>query len=208
MQYQQKHLHDCLKNARESEDEQWEKEILAIIQCEKNWSFWRWINYVMGRAHGGSVHCVLVENVDQEGTLTKNITQKLVQGTIFINTHHNQFFLVEAAPICTGGFRGCFGYNAVTRTAKAILDGSYAFSPGFDQATTKICKKCAQIWKMGPMDSFDNLTTKEEWRRRWMGHRELALSLESGLHFGHYIADTCSNHISYFHALKATLIIR
>jgi hypothetical protein len=32
--------------------------------------------------------------------------------------------------------------------------------------------------------------------------------LESGLHFGHYIAGCRSDHISYFHALKATLIIQ
>jgi hypothetical protein len=60
---------------------------------------------------------------------------------------------------------------------------------------------------MIPIDSLDTIITKEEWRRQWKGCRESTSSLESGLHFGHYIAALCSNHASYFHALKATLII-
>jgi hypothetical protein len=86
-QYRRKHLHICLMNAQESEDEQREKEILAIINQEKDRSFWRRINYVMGKARGGSVHRVLVNNRDQEGTMTKNITQESVQEAIFTNIH-------------------------------------------------------------------------------------------------------------------------
>jgi hypothetical protein len=40
-QYQQKHLYQCLEKAREIEDDDKEKEILAIIQREKDRSFWR-----------------------------------------------------------------------------------------------------------------------------------------------------------------------
>jgi hypothetical protein len=80
-------------------DEQREKEILAIINQEKDRSFWRRINYVMGKAHRGAVNRVLVDNGDQEGTLTKNITQESVQEAIFTNIHQKRFFLAEAAPI-------------------------------------------------------------------------------------------------------------
>jgi hypothetical protein len=164
-QYRQKHLHDCLRNAQESEDEQWEKDILAIIHQEKDQSFWRWINYVMGKAHGGSVRHVLIKNGDQEGTLTENITQESVQEKKITNIHQKQFFLAEAAHICMGGLRGRFGYNAITRTARSILNGTYAFPPDFDQATKEICKECAQIRVMIPIDSLDTIIlTKEEWR--------------------------------------------
>jgi hypothetical protein len=44
-------------------------------------------------------------------------------------------------------------------------------------------------------------------RSQWRGKRESMSSSESGLHFGHYIAGLQSDHLSYFHALKATLII-
>jgi hypothetical protein len=161
----------------------------------------------MGKARGGSVHRVLVKSENQEGVLTKNITQESVQEAIFANIHRKQFFLAEAAPICMGGLRGKFGYNTVTTTARAILNGTYKFPANFDQATREICKECAQIQEMIPIDSLDTLITKEEWRRQWKGHHESTSSLELGLHFGHNIAALRSDHASYFYALKATLII-
>jgi hypothetical protein len=74
-QHRQKHLYQCLEKARESKDDDREKEILAIIQREKDRSFWRRLNYVMGKPRTGLVRRVLVENGDQEGTLTENTTQ-------------------------------------------------------------------------------------------------------------------------------------
>jgi hypothetical protein len=61
-----------------------------------------------------------------------------------------------------GGLRGRFGYNAFTRTARAILNGTYAFPPDFDQATKEICKECAQIWVMIPINTLDTTIAKEE----------------------------------------------
>jgi hypothetical protein len=150
----------------------------------------------------------LVDNGDQEGTLTKNITQESVQEAKFTNIHWKQFFLAEAAPICMGNLRGKFGYNAITRTAKAIFNGTYEYPNNFDQATTEICEKCACIQEIIPINSLDTIITKERWRHQWKGRRESTSSSESGLHFGHYIAALCLDHSSYFHALKATLIIR
>jgi hypothetical protein len=162
----------------------------------------------MGKPRGGSVRHVLVNNGDQAGTLTENITQEFVQEAIFTNIHWRQFSLAEAAPICTGNLRGKFGYNAVTRTAKAILNGTYNFPPDFDQATKEICEECACIQEMIPINSMDIIITKEQWRRQWKGRTKATLSSESGLHFGHYIAALLLDHSSYFHALKATLIIQ
>jgi hypothetical protein len=122
-QHQQKHLYQCHKKARESEDDDREKEIQAIIQREKDRSFWRRLNYIMGKLHSSSIRRVLVENKDQEGTLTENTTQESVQQAIFDNIHQNRFFLAEAAPICTGKLRGQFGYNAVTRPPRPSLMG-------------------------------------------------------------------------------------
>jgi hypothetical protein len=144
-QHRRKHLYQCLDKAREREDEDREKEILAIIQREKDRSFWRRLNNVMGKLRTGSVRRVLVENGDQEGMLTENTTQESVQQAIFDNIHRKQFFLAEAAPICTVRLRGQFGYNSVTRTAKTILKGSYVYQEDFDQATQEICLECARI---------------------------------------------------------------
>jgi hypothetical protein len=114
----------------------------------------------MGKPHAGSVRRVLVENEDQERTLTENTTQESVQQAIFDNIHRKRFFLAEAVPICTGKLRGQFGYNAVTRTAKAILDGTYVYPEDFDQATKEICLECARIRCMIPKDSLNTTITR------------------------------------------------
>ncbi len=106
-----------------------------------------------------------------------------------------------------GGLRGKFSYNAVTRTARAILNGTYKFPPALIKPAREICKECAQIWEMIPIDSLDTVIIKEEWRCQWKDCHESTSSSELGLHFGHYIATLCSNHALYFHVLKATLII-
>ena len=162
----------------------------------------------MGKARGGSVRRVLTENGDKEGTLSEHLTQGSVQEAIFTNIHRKRFFLAEAAPICSGGLWGQFGYTASTRTAKAILNGTYEFPPNFDQATKEILMECARIREMIPINSLNTLITKEEWSQQWRGRRKSTSSSESGLHFGHYIAGLSSDHISYFHTLKASLIIR
>jgi hypothetical protein len=96
--YRKKHLYDCLRNAKESNDEKREKEILAIINREKDKSFWRRINYAMGKARGGSVRRVLVDSGDQSGLLTENVTQETVQEAIFNNIHRKRFFWQNRLP--------------------------------------------------------------------------------------------------------------
>ena len=88
---------------------------------------------------------VLMEDGGEEGVLTVHLTQEAVQEAIFNNIHRKRFFLAEAALICSGGLRGSFGYNSTTRTARAILNGTYIFPPDFDQATREILKECASI---------------------------------------------------------------
>ena len=102
------------------------------------------INYVMGKPCGGLVRQVLMEHGNQDGNMVGNTTQELVKETIFTNIHHKQFFLAEAAPICTGGLQGQFGYNTAMRTAKTILTGTYEYPPYFDQARTEIWEECAR----------------------------------------------------------------
>jgi hypothetical protein len=185
--YRRKHLNDCLARARDKDDSDKEREILAVIQREKDRSFWRRINYVMGKARNGSVRRVLVEN-DAEGTLTEFITKEAVEEAIFNNIHRMRFYLAEAAPACNGRLRGLFGYNAATVTAERILNGTYDYPDDFDQATRDICEECAIIRLKVPKDSMNLTITSNDWVRQWKGRREATSSSESGLHFGHYIA--------------------
>jgi hypothetical protein len=162
----------------------------------------------MGKPRGGSVRRVLVKDGSQEGMLTENTNQETVQSAIFDNMHWKRFFLAEEAPICSGPLRGQFGYNTITKTAKAILSGQDDYPPNFDQATREICEECARICCMILKDTISTHVSKEDYQRQWKGRRESTSLSISGKHFGHYIAGTQSDHISHFHALKATLIMK
>jgi hypothetical protein len=52
--YRRKHLYHQLDTNKEKEDEEAECQILAIIQWEKDWSFWRHLNYALGKPRGGA----------------------------------------------------------------------------------------------------------------------------------------------------------
>ncbi len=92
--------------------------------------------------------------------------------------------------------------------AQRILNGTYKYPEDFDQATKEKCEECVRIRLMVPKDSMKVAITKEDWKIQWKGKQESASSSESGLHFGHYIAGCDSDHIAYFCALKATLVIK
>jgi hypothetical protein len=205
--YRRKHLNDCLSPARDKEDSAKEKEILEIIQREKDRSFWRRINWSMGKARNGSVRRVLVENED-ESTLVEHVTRESIEEAIFNNIHRKRFFLAEAAPACNGRLRGLFGYNAATVTAERILNGDYNYPDDFDKATKEICEECARIRLKVPKNSINLTINSDDWKWQWQGRREATSSSESGLHFGHYISGCASEQISHLHALKSTLVIK
>ncbi len=165
------------------------------------------MNYVMGKPWSGSVQQVLVED-KEHGTLTEHATQEPVQKAIFDNIHCNYFFLEEAASACNRPLRGLFGHNANMITAQCILNGTFTFPEDINQATKEICKECACIRLTIHKDSMNITITKDNWNWQWKGQRISTSSLESGLHFGHYIVGSNSDHIAYVHALKLTLVIK
>jgi hypothetical protein len=128
--YCRKHLSRRLSEARAREDEEAEQQILAIIQKEKDRSFWRRLNHALGKPRGSS--CFRVEVDQGDGTLDEYTSQHKVHQAIWKNIHNLQFHLAEEAPICLGQLRGNFGYNTITPTASAILAGSYTFPPDFN----------------------------------------------------------------------------
>jgi hypothetical protein len=99
----------------------------------------------MGKAKGGSVHHVIMDDPHNEGQQIKHTTQALVQEAIFDNIHRQRFFLAKSMPICQGHLRGWFGYNAVSSTSCAVLDGTFVYPKDFDEATKEICRECAEI---------------------------------------------------------------
>jgi hypothetical protein len=57
---------------------------------------------------------------------------------IWDNIHCKHFNLAKEAPTCSGPLRGAFGYNSISPTARDILEGTYKYSPDFDEATKEI----------------------------------------------------------------------
>ena len=119
--YRRKHLYQRLDAAKEKEDDEAEKQILAIIQREKDRGFWRRLNYALGKPRGGACFKVQVDQGD--GTVQEYTEKEQLQEAIWNNIHRKRFYLAEEAPMCSGPLRGIFGYNAVSSTARMILDG-------------------------------------------------------------------------------------
>ncbi len=140
-----------LATAKEKEDKVAERQILAIIQCEKDRSFWRHLNYALDKPRGGACFKVQMEQV--RGTVDEINGKEDHHKAIWENIHRKQFYLAEEAPMCSGPLRGLFGYNSVTPTAKAILEETYHYPPDFDEATKEILQECALIRLCIPKNS-------------------------------------------------------
>jgi hypothetical protein len=50
--------------------------------------------------------------------------------------------------------------------------------------------------------------TREAWQGHWSKSKEKTAASFSGCHFGHYIVGMRSDHITYLHALDATLVTK
>ena len=205
--YRRQHLNKCLDKAREAADDEAEKKILAIIQREKDRSFWRRVNYALGKHKKGRGVQVVHTELPEGGAVEHN-TQQSVQEAIWNEIHRKRFYRAESAPICKGNLRGDFGYTALTPTAKAILDGTYEYPEDFDQATRELCEECARVRMAIPANSVKTTIGREEWQQRWKRAREETSSSESGLHFSHYIAGAESDIISHLHALMTSIAVR
>ncbi len=75
----------------------------------------------------------------------EHVTQASIQEAIWSNIHYKRLYLVEEALVCQGQLWEDLGYNAVSSTARAILDGTYAYPETFDEATKELCRECALI---------------------------------------------------------------
>ena len=204
--YRRKHLNNRLQMAKDKEDDEAEKQILAIITREKEKCKWNRIKYVLGKQRAGA--CFKVQIELEDGTMKEVSSQEEVQQAIWDNVHMKRFYLAEEAPICNGELRGMFGYNATTITARRILRGTFVYPPEFDEATKEILQECAAIRLLVPKDSVSTTITLEDWVAHWSKAREETSSSISGRHFSHYIAGLGSEHIAFLQSLFATLILK
>ncbi len=111
------------------------------------------------------------------------------------------------APICNGKLFEELGYTANTPAGWAILDGTYITPEGSDQATLDLFVKVANICRQVPQNSLSICITPQQWKQYWKAVNEETSSLESGLHFGHYIMGSTSDLITRYHAAWVSVVI-
>lgn len=204
--YRRKFLEKRLSVARIKKNEKAEKDILAIIEREKQRAFWRRMNYVMKASKGKSARVVQVQ--DEDGGITEFSTQDEVESAIWQEIHGKRFYLAEQAPVCQGRLRGEFGYMANTPAARAVLDGSYRPDEDDHKGTIDLFEEIGHLRSIIPEDSVNTLVKHPLWKKKWKKKRESTSSSESGRHFGHYIAGAESDLISYCHAFLAWLALK
>ena len=121
--YRRKHLQNRLSVARQKKNRVVEEKILAIIQHEKERSFWRRMNFAMSKRTGRRV--TMVQQEVAGGGIEEARTQDEVEHMIWEEIRGKRFYLAEQAPICKGKLRGDFGYMANTKAAEEVLNGTY-----------------------------------------------------------------------------------
>jgi hypothetical protein len=189
--FRAKHLNERMRLAQERDDEEAFKKIGAIIQKEKQRSFWRRLNFVTGKKRTRSATLVQVE--EQSGLVSESTTKDTVEDAIFREVHDKRYTMAKEAPICSGQLFDDFGYVANTLASKAVLDGTYKTPEKSDMATRELFDEIAVIRRIIPRDSASMVITPEQWTRYWAIANEETSSSESGLHFGHYIVGCKSN---------------
>jgi hypothetical protein len=204
--YWRKHLYCRLEIAKERENEEAERQILSIIQREKDRSFWRCLNYTLGKPRGGA--CFKGQVEQEEGTVEEISGKEDLHEAIWENIHRKQFYLAKEAPMCSGQLRGIFRYNSISPTANAILEGTCTYPPDFDEATKEILKECALIRTRVPKNSVTITILPDDWTNHWRWAREETSSSTSGRHFGHYKAGLQLQYVSYLQSFQAKLIVK
>ena len=204
--FRKRHLQNRLDAAREKDDDEAEKAILAIISRERCKSRWKRLNYAMGKQQGRSVQMVQVESGD--GTIQEYSGQEDVQNAIWSNIHQQRFYLAEQAPICSGDLCGDFGYNADTPAAAAVLRGDYHPEFEIEEATQELFEVIAEIRDRIPQDSISSIIKHGQWSEFWCKSKEETSSSRSGRHFGCYKAGASSAIISHFHALQTSVVLQ
>jgi hypothetical protein len=75
------------------------EKVAAIIKQEKQSSFWRRLNYIMGKKCTRSATSIQVPA--PSGLVTEVSTQEPVEDAIFLEVHWMCYTLAKEAPICS-----------------------------------------------------------------------------------------------------------
>ena len=117
--------------------------IVAIIQPEKQRSFWQQLNYVTGKKRTRSATSVQITG--ESDMVTKLDKQEPMEDVIFAEVHGSRYTLAQGAPICRGKLFEDFCYLADTAAAEEVLNRSYLPPPDCNAATRDLFAEVAAI---------------------------------------------------------------
>ena len=137
----------------------------------------------------------------------EHMTQDTVEKTIFSEVHEKRYTLAGEAPICNGELFEDLGYQATTKAAMAVLDGTYDAPTSSDKARRDLFAEIAATRRLIPKNSIPIVITPEQWKQYWRVINEEISSSESGIHFGHYIVGSKSDIISHYHASRVSVTL-
>ncbi len=163
--FQAKHLNELMRLAQERNDEEAFKKIWAIIQNERQCSFWQQLNFVTGKKCTRSAMSVQVE--EQSGLVSEYTTKDMVEEAIFREVHDKRYTMAKEVPICSGKLFNNFGYVANTLASRAVLDRIYQTPANSDIAMKELFDEIAAIRHIISKDLAPIVITPEQWKRYW-----------------------------------------
>jgi hypothetical protein len=143
----------------------------------------------------------------RDGTILERTTRDTVESTIFSEVHGKQYTLAGEAPKCNGALFQDFRYTASTPASKVVLNGTYVAPADSDSATKELFAEIVAIRQRIPENSVPITITLAQWQQYWKVVKEETSSLESGLHFRHYIVGCKSDLITHFHTAGVTVTL-
>jgi hypothetical protein len=180
-------LNDHLRITQENKDEEAITKIGVIIHHEPQCSFWRTLNYSMGKKKMCSA--ISIQAQGDGGIFLECSAQDVVGQTIFSKVHNKQYTMTGGVPICKGELIKDFGYTANTPALRVVLEGTYIAPLDSNSATCDLLAEIATIHCLIPKKLVSITITPLQWRQYWKIFNKKTLSSELGIHFGHYIVD-------------------
>ena len=143
---------------------------------------------------------VMAVQVQEDGGLTTYDTHEDIVRVVNSNIG-KRYKLGHRSPLSAGQLADEIGQFAEKDAARRILDGTYAFPEGTDQALIELLKEAALL--KVEFDDTENMCdrrlTVEDFISFWHSAREETSSSDSGRHFGHYIAASDDPELAILH---------
>ena len=179
--------------------------IAKILSAESTQKMWEGPRQVWAKKKSAPLH--RVTTTDEEGNTVVYSEKEDVERAV--GEHLVDRFKTPRHKRC--GFesqlKGDFGHKAETAAADDVFTGRYIPPEGTDAATVQYLKECKEVWNEHRR-TVDILFTRGDFTSWWKTAREKTESSPSGVHFGHYKAQSHNDHLADIQVQKLNIAYR